>query len=110
MNMVNSDLQIAMLKKTQYLDSLKNSTTKSDDALKKATDDFEAFFMQQFLEISMKNSKIAGDGIGSEIIKSIYIENIAKASSGTLGISDMLYKFLSKKKDRGWNYDKKSSG
>ena len=100
MNVINGDLQIALLKRTQHLNNLKNSTIKNDDALKKATDDFEAFFMQQLLEISMKNQKIAGRGTGSEIIKGMYIENIAKASSGTLGISDMLYKFLSKK-DRG---------
>jgi Rod binding domain-containing protein len=97
-NMINGDLQLALLKRTEQFDKLKNSANKTDDTLRKATDDFEAFFMQQLLDISMKNSKIAGEGTGSEIIKGLYIENIAKSSTGTLGISDMLYKFLSENK------------
>ena len=73
-----------------------NISQMQQDKLKLACDDFEAFFMQQFLDISLKNSKIAGNDTGSEIIKGMYVENIASQSSGNLGISDMLYKFLSK--------------
>lgn len=97
-NMINGDLQMALLKRTAHLDNIKNTNGKNDDSLRKATDDFEAFFMQQLLDISLKNSKIAGEGTGSEIIKGLYSENLAKASTGTLGISDMLYKFLSENK------------
>lgn len=97
-NFINNDLQLALLNKNKHLDGLNNIKNKSDDALRNATDDFEAFFMQQLLDISMKNSKIAGEGTGSEIIKGLYTENLSKASTGTLGISDMLYKFLSENK------------
>ena len=69
-----------------------------DKDIKKVADDFEAFFMSQLLDISLKSTKIAGDGVGADIIKGLYTENIAKASAGSLGISDMLYQFLSENK------------
>ena len=41
---------------------------------------------------------MAGEGTGSEIIKGMYTDALSQNSSGSLGISDMLYKFLSEKK------------
>jgi len=72
--------------------------TQEDKKLKQACDDFEAFFMQQFLDISLKNSKLAGESAGSDIIKGLYTEALSKASAGSVGISDMLYQFLTKNK------------
>ena len=86
---------------TYNISIIKNSLTNKNikqDKLKKVCDDFESFYMQQLLDISLKNTKIAGEGIGSEIIKGMYSENLSKASSGTLGISDMLYRYLSEKR------------
>ena len=74
-----------------------NITSKSDENLKAVCDDFEAYFMQQLMDISLKSTNIAGEGTGSEIIKGLYTENIARSSGGNLGISDMLYRFLSEK-------------
>ncbi|MBI3874030.1 MAG: rod-binding protein, partial [Arcobacter sp.] len=68
--------------------------TKNEKDLKKVCNDFESFFTQQILDISLKSSKVAGEGTGSEIIKGMYTESLAKQSAGTLGISDMLFKFL----------------
>lgn len=68
-----------------------------DDALRKVTDDFESFFMQQLLDISLKSTKVAGEGSGSDIIKGMYTEAISKQSVGTVGISDMLYNFLTER-------------
>lgn len=89
------------------IDTIKKSTANDytnfdvsrveDDALRKVTDDFESFFMQQLLDISLKNTPIAGEGSGSDIIKSMYTESIAKESTGTVGISDLLYNFLSER-------------
>ena len=87
---LNLDTKKIILDKFQNLKHLKND----DKRLKEACDDFEAFFMQQFLEISLKNTKIAGEAVGSEIIKGMYAESLSKAGSGSVGISDMLYKFL----------------
>lgn len=73
-------------------------TKLEDEALRKVSNDFESFFMQQLLDISLKSTKIAGEGSGSDIVKGMYTEAIAKESSGTVGISDMLYNFLSERK------------
>lgn len=77
------------------INDIKNSKNEKD--LKKVCNDFESFFMQQILDISLKNTKVAGEGTGSEIIKGMYTESLSRQSSGTLGISDMLFKFLSEK-------------
>jgi hypothetical protein len=68
------------------------------DKLKLACDDFEAFFMQQFLDISLKNSKLAGEAVGNEIIKGMYVESLSKVGAGNVGISDILYNYLTNKK------------
>ena len=67
------------------------------DELKDVCDNFEAFFSQQLLDISLKNTKVAGGDTGSEIIKGMYTENISRVSTGSMGISDLLYRFLSEK-------------
>lgn len=74
-----------------------DSAKLEDKALRKVSDDFESFFTQQLLDISLKNVKFAGEGSGSDIIKGMYTEAIAKESSGTMGISDLLYNFLSER-------------
>ena len=96
-NMPTTDLSISLLQKNKF-DQVANSTKKDDVALKAACDNFESFFMQQMLDVSLKSSNIAGEETGSKIIKGLYTENIAKASAGTMGISDMLFRFLSEQK------------
>jgi len=88
-NQKNSTLQ-------KGLDNISKST--NNEQLKTVCDDFESFFMQQILDISLRNSTIAGEGTGSEIIKGMYTQSLAEQSNGSLGISDMLFKFLSEKK------------
>jgi hypothetical protein len=69
---------------------------KTDEQLKAACDEFESFFLRQFMDISLKSTKVAGEGAGSDIIKGMYSETMANNSNGTAGISDLLYGFLSK--------------
>ena len=94
-----SEFNISMIKNNNLekatLNNLKN--TKNEAELKKVCNDFESFFMQQILDISLKGANVAGQGTGSEIIKGMYTESLSRQSSGTLGISDMLFKFLSEK-------------
>lgn len=75
-----------------------DSSKLEDESLRKVSDDFEAFFMKQLLDISLKDSTLAGEGSGSDIIKGMYTDTISRQSSGTMGISDMLYNFLSERK------------
>ena len=70
---------------------------KTDEQLKAACDEFESFFLRQFMDISLKSTKVAGEGNGSDIIKGMYTEALSKESTGTVGISDMLYNFLTER-------------
>jgi len=79
-------------------ENVSDKTIHTDAALKDVCDSFESFFMNQILEVSLKSSKMAGEGTGSDIIKGMYTNALSEESSGSLGISDMLYKFLSEKK------------
>ena len=97
MEINNQFLDIKSLKPSS-LDGISNKNIKNDKALRAVTDDFESFFMNQILETSLKSSKMAGEGTGADIIKGMYTDALSQNSSGSLGISDMLYKFLSEKK------------
>jgi len=66
-----------------------------DEELREVANSFESFFLNQIMDISLKSTKVAGEGAGSDIIKSMYLQNIADSSAGSFGISDMLYEFLS---------------
>ncbi len=96
MNISNQFGDMATLKQ----DKFKNITSENipDKNLKKVCNDFESFFMNQLLEISLKSTKVAGEGVGADIFKGMYVQSVADQSSGGLGISDMLYKFLSENK------------
>jgi len=91
-------LDINTIKKNPA-DAYKNidSSKLEDESLRKVSNDFEAFFMKQLLDISLKDSNIAGEGSGSDIVKGMYTDAISRQSAGTLGISDMLYNFLSER-------------
>lgn len=67
-----------------------------EEQLKEVCDDFESFFLNQIMNISLKSTNIAGEGAGSDIIKGMYTQAVADSSAGTLGISSMLYEFLTR--------------
>lgn len=69
-------------------------TNLESQKLRKACDDFESFFMQQLLDISLQSSTLGGEGAGSDIVKGMYSEAMSKSTGGNLGISDMLFRFL----------------
>lgn len=97
MEVNNQFLDINSIKPRTY-DNIGNKNIKDDKSLRKVCNSFESFFMNQILEVSLKSSKIAGEETGSEIFKGMYTDALSQNSSGSLGISDMLYKFLSEKK------------
>lgn len=78
--------------------NIKDKDISEDKDLRKVCNDFESFFMNQFLETSLKSTKVAGEGTGSDIIKGMYTDAVSRQSGGMLGISDILYKFLSEKR------------
>ena len=94
-NLINKDiLQI------NKFDNIKqeNLKDKDDAQLQKVCNDFESFFLNQIMEVSLRSTKIAGEGAGSDIIKGMYTQSVADNSTGSLGISNMLYEFLTQNK------------
>jgi len=70
-------------------------------ALRKQTDAFEAIIVKMLLDNSMKDSKdifSSQKDPGEKIYKSMYREELAKASAGSFGFSQMLYDYLSQKR------------
>ncbi len=67
-----------------------------DKRLKEVSDEFESFFLKQILDTSLKSTKVAGEGTGSDIIKGMYTQAMSDVGAGGLGISNMLYEYLSK--------------
>lgn len=93
-----------MIVNDSYLSSIKvqsndfknlNTSKMEDKMLRKVSNEFETFFSQQLLDISLKSTNFAGEGAGSDIIKGMYTESLSKSTGGTLGISDILYRYLS---------------
>ncbi|HDZ5134186.1 TPA: hypothetical protein RTH42_001652 [Campylobacter jejuni] len=73
--------------------------TKEDEALKEQTDAFEAFFLKQVLDVSLKNqNSLFGKDASDEIYSSMYNDTMSKALSGSMGFSKLLYDCL---KERG---------
>ncbi|MCB9097481.1 MAG: rod-binding protein [Arcobacter sp.] len=90
-NLINKDIF-----QTNKFDNLKTENIQDDKALRKVSDDFEAFFMNQIMDISLRSTNVAGEGAGSDIVKGMYLQSISDNATGSLGISDMIYEFLSK--------------
>lgn len=95
-----------MIVNDNYLSSMKmqskdyqnmNPKKMEDKALREVANDFETFFTQQLLDISLKSTSFAGKGAGSDIIKGMYTESLSKTTGGSLGISDILYRYLSER-------------
>lgn len=77
-----------------------NQTSISDDAkLREQTDAFEAFFLKQILDVSIKNENpLFPKDAGDKIYNSMYNDTMSKSLSGGFGFSDLLFNFL---KERG---------
>ena len=71
-----------------------------DSALKEQTDAFESVILKMLMDNAMKNQEdMFSDqkDPGDKIYKSMYREELAKASAGGFGFSQMLYDYLSRK-------------
>lgn len=90
-NLINTDIL-----QTKKFDNLKSESIKDNEQLQKVCNDFESFFLNQIMDVSLRSNKIAGEGPGSDIIKGMYTQSVADNATGSLGISTMLYEFLTK--------------
>ena len=72
-----------------------------DSALREQTDAFESVILKMLMDNAMKNQEdlfSSQKDPGDKIYKSMYREELAKASAGGFGFSQMLYDYLSQKK------------
>ncbi len=74
---------------------------KAEDAeLRKQTDAFEAVIVKMLMDNAMKDQKdlfSEQKDPGDKIYKSMYRDELSKASAGGFGFSQMLYDYLSQK-------------
>lgn len=91
----NNLVNMSVINNAKKFDNIKTDNLE-EQQLKKVSDEFEAFFLKQIMDISLKSTKVAGESAGSDIIKGMYTQAVSDSSAGSLGISNMLYEFLSK--------------
>ena len=85
----------------QKSDIVKIDAYADDKALRKQTDAFEAVIVKMLLDNAMKDEKdifSSQKDPGEQVYKSMYRDELSKASSGSFGFSQMLYDYLSQKK------------
>jgi Rod binding domain-containing protein len=79
----------------------KINTNTTNDALREQTNEFEAIIVKMMLDNAMKDEKdlfSSQNDPGDKIYKSMYREELSRASAGSFGFSDMLYNYLSEKR------------
>ncbi len=79
----------------------KISAKVDDKALRKQTDAFEAVILKMLMDNAMKDEKSlfsSQNDPGDKIYKSMYRDELSKASAGSFGFSQMLYDYLSERK------------
>ena len=91
----NNLVNMSMINNTKKFDNIKTDKLE-EEQLKIVSDEFEAFFLKQIMDISLKSTKVAGEGAGSDIIKGMYTQAVSDNSAGSMGISSMLFEFLSR--------------
>ena len=72
-----------------------------DKELRKQTDAFEAVIVKMLMDNAAKNDKdlfSSQKDPGDKIYKSMYRDELSKASAGSFGFSQMLYEYLSEKR------------
>ena len=96
MNAVNSQMQAVSQQHT-----IPKIDPKAEDAeLRKQTDSFEAVIVKMLMDNAAKDEKnlfSQQNDPGDKIYKSMYRDELSKASAGGFGFSQMLYDYLSEK-------------
>lgn len=95
----NNLINLEAINNAKRFDNIKTDNLE-EQQLKKVSNEFEAFFLKQIMDVSLKTTKVAGEGAGSDIIKGMYTQAVSDSSAGTLGISNMLYEFLSRENNK----------
>lgn len=95
-NAMNAKIEMA----SQQNSVPKIDTKVEDKALREQTDAFESVIIKMLMDNAMKDEKnLFSDqkDPGDKIYKSMYRDELSKASAGSFGFSQMLYDYLSRK-------------
>ena len=90
--------EMAVNSATSPIPTFENEIDKK--ALKERTDAFEAIIIKMMLDNAMKDEKnlfSAQNDPGDKIYKSMYRDELSKASAGSFGFSQMLFEHLTQK-------------
>lgn len=92
------DLQAGYVSQQHQIPKMKEKP--EDPKLREQTDAFESVILKMLLDTAMSDEKnifSEQKDPGDKIYKSMYREELAKASAGGFGFSQMLYEYLSQK-------------
>jgi Rod binding domain-containing protein len=95
--MLDVDNSLALMQASQNNFSDVKIENKNDALLKEQTDKFEAFFIKQVLDISLKqndSNSLFGKDAGDKIYNSMYNDAVSSAMSGKFGFSELLFNYL----------------
>jgi Rod binding domain-containing protein len=95
MNAMNS--QVSMISQQSSVPQI--DAKAEDKALREQTDAFEAVIIKMMMDNASKNDKdmfSSQQDPGDKIYKSMYRDELSKASAGGFGFSQMLYDYLSR--------------
>jgi Rod binding domain-containing protein len=98
-NVGGMDAQVALVQQSQSVPKIDKNV--DDKALREQTDAFESVIVKMLLDNSMKDDNdifSSQKDPGDKIYKSMYREELSKASAGSFGFSEMLYDYLSEKR------------
>jgi len=96
LNVLGTQSQLAL----QNSEIPKIDTRAEDKALREQTDAFEAVIIKMMMDNAMKDEKdlfSSQNDPGDKIYKSMYRDELSRASAGSFGFSQMLYDYLSQK-------------
>jgi len=96
-NSINAQAQ--MMSKNMNIPNINENS--KEDKLREQTDAFESVILKMLMDNAMEDEKnlfTEQNDPGEKIYKSMYRDELAKASAGGFGFSQMLYDFLSEKR------------
>ena len=100
MNDINA-ISMQALNISQQNNIPKIDKNNKEDALREQTDAFESIIIKMLMDNALKDEKnifSSQNDPGDKIYKSMYREELSKASAGSFGFSQMLYDYLSRTK------------
>jgi len=97
---MSSTISQAMLAQ-EYSNIPKVKASADEAKIREKTDQFEAIIIKMMLDNAMKDDDkglFASKDPGTKIYKSMYRDELSKASAGSFGFSQMLFEYLTEQK------------